>query len=123
MALDLGRFPGLRDALVIARREFLERVRSRLFVVTTLLGPLFMIALILVPALLVGRGVERSGALAQSLSDELAKARRIPTIVPRDTPEADEMARIRDNKINGFITIPANWIDDEIGRASCRERV
>jgi ABC-2 type transport system permease protein len=120
MAIDLGKLPALRDALVIARREFLERVRSRLFVVTTLLGPLFMIALILVPALLVGRGVEgsridivdRSGALAQSLSDELAKARWIPTIVPRDTPEADEMARIRDNKINGFITIPANWIDD-----------
>ncbi|HEY6177448.1 MAG TPA: ABC transporter permease [Kofleriaceae bacterium] len=120
MALDLGRFPGLRDALVIARREFLERVRSRLFVVTTLLGPIFMIALVLVPALLVGRGVEgsrieivdRSGMLAQQLSDELAKLHWKPTIVPRDTPKAEEMARIRDDKINGFITIPENWLGD-----------
>lgn len=111
--------PALRDALVIARREFVERVRSRLFVVTTLLGPIGMIALVLVPALLVGRGiagsridvVDRSGALAQPLSDELVKDGWRPTIVPRDTPKADEMARIRDNKVNGFLTIPQNWDD------------
>ena len=119
MTALLTRFPGLRDALVIARREFVERVRSRLFVVTTLLGPIGMIALILVPALLIGRGVEgskvdivdRSGVLAQALSDELVKEKWKPTIVPRDTPKADEMARIRSEKINGFLTIPENWTD------------
>ncbi|HEX8114571.1 MAG TPA: ABC transporter permease [Kofleriaceae bacterium] len=111
---------GLRDALVIARREFVERVRSRWFVVITLLGPLGMIALVLVPALLVGRGVEgsrieivdRSGVLGQPLSDELARERWKPTIVPGDTAKADEMARIRDQKINGFITIPDSWLDN-----------
>ncbi|HEX3483090.1 MAG TPA: ABC transporter permease [Kofleriaceae bacterium] len=110
---------GLRDALVIARREFVERVRSRWFVAITLLGPLGMIALVLVPALLIGRGVEgsridivdRSGVLAQPLSDELTREGWKPTIVPRDTAKADEMARIRDQKINGFITIPDSWLD------------
>jgi ABC-2 type transport system permease protein len=115
----LARFPGLRDALVIARREFVERVRSRLFVITTVLGPIGMIALVVVPALLIGRGVagskvdivDRSGVLAQALSDELVKEGWKPTIVPRDTPKADEMARIRSEKINGFLTIPENWTD------------
>ena len=47
----------------------------------------------------------------QPLSDELVKEDWKPTIVPRDTPKAEEMARIRDEKINGFLTIPENWLD------------
>jgi hypothetical protein len=44
-----------RDTRVIAKREFVERVRSRWFVAGTLLGPIFMVALVLVPALIAGR--------------------------------------------------------------------
>ena len=39
-----ARMAGMRDTLVIARREFLERVQSKWFVVMTLLGPIFMVA-------------------------------------------------------------------------------
>src|SRR5262245_40004956 len=39
----------------IARREYLERVRSRAFVVGTLLGPAFMTMLTVVPGLLVAQ--------------------------------------------------------------------
>ncbi|MBK7540181.1 MAG: ABC transporter permease [Myxococcales bacterium] len=46
---------GGREALVIARREVLERVRSKWFVIGTLLGPIAMLAVILVPALLAAR--------------------------------------------------------------------
>ena len=40
------------DWFVIARREFLERVRTWWFLVVTLLGPVFLIAMIVVPAVL-----------------------------------------------------------------------
>jgi ABC-2 type transport system permease protein len=40
---------------VIARREFLERVRSKWFIAITLLGPLVMTAIIVVPAWLGAR--------------------------------------------------------------------
>ena len=43
---------GRPDWLVISRREFLERVRSPWFIVVTLLGPVLMIATIVLPALL-----------------------------------------------------------------------
>ena len=38
--------------LIIARREFLERVRTKWFVIVTLLGPLAMVGIIVVPAYL-----------------------------------------------------------------------
>jgi ABC-2 type transport system permease protein len=44
-----------RQTWVIARRELLERVRSKWFLVGTLLGPIAMLAVILVPALLGAR--------------------------------------------------------------------
>lgn len=103
----------LRDMLVIARREFLERVRSKWFVVMTLLGPIGMVAMVLVPSLLIGNGegskveiVDQSGVIAQPLFDKLTEAKWKPAIVAADTPDQAEMDRIRDKKINGFITIP-----------------
>ena len=50
---------GRPDWLVIARREFLERVRSPWFIVVTLLGPVLMVATIVLPAL-IGRTVDNS---------------------------------------------------------------
>jgi ABC-2 type transport system permease protein len=108
-----------RDMFVIARREFLERVRSRWFVAMTLLGPVGMVAMVLIPALIAGRGaegakveiVDQTGVIAQPLFDRLAEIKWKPAIIPADTPDAVEMGRIRDNKINGFITIPKDALD------------
>jgi ABC-2 type transport system permease protein len=108
-----GRRRGLGDTFVIARREFLERARSKWFLAITLLGPIGIVALVVVPALLIGNPegtkvdiVDRSGVLAAAMSENLAAARWKPTIVAADTTDAEEMARIRDRKINGFLTIP-----------------
>jgi len=108
-----------RDMFVIARREFLERVRSRWFVAMTLLGPIGMVAMVLIPALIAGRGAEgakveiadQTGVIAQPLFDKLAQIKWKPAIIPADTPDSVEMGRIRDNKINGFITIPKDALD------------
>jgi ABC-2 type transport system permease protein len=103
---------------VIARREFLERVKSTWFVAITLLGPIGMVAMVLVPALLMGNGegakvdiIDKTGVIAKPLSDGLAAVKWKPVIVAADTPDQIEMDRIRDKQINGFVTIPADALE------------
>ncbi len=47
----------MSKVIAVIRREFVERVRTKAFVLTTLLGPLFFIGMIMLPALLIGREV------------------------------------------------------------------
>jgi ABC-2 type transport system permease protein len=42
----------MNDILVIAKREFKERVRTKAFVIGTILGPLFMAVIMIVPAMM-----------------------------------------------------------------------
>jgi ABC-2 type transport system permease protein len=39
----------------VIRREFVERVRTRAFIIGTLLGPLYFIGMVILPALLINR--------------------------------------------------------------------
>jgi ABC-2 type transport system permease protein len=110
----------LRDTLVIARRELLERVKSRWFVVMTLIGPIGMIAMIVIPALIARSStegtkvdiVDRSGVLAAPLAKALADEAWIVSIAPPDTPDAVEEAKIRRDEINGYIVIDARALED-----------
>jgi ABC-2 type transport system permease protein len=119
----------LRDMLVIARREFLERVQSKWFAAITLLGPIGIVALVLVPALLAGRGegtkvdiIDRTepahmtpggstGVVAEAVAEGLRALHWQPTIIDAGAQEKDELARIRDKKINGFLVIPRDGLD------------
>jgi ABC-2 type transport system permease protein len=109
----------LGATLVVARRELLERVKSRWFVIMTLLAPAGMIALIVIPALLAGRGpdgakveiIDQTGVIGPPLAAKLTDAKWAPTIIAPDTGEAAEMARIRTSEISGFITIPKDALD------------
>lgn len=110
--------PGLRNALVIARREFAERVKSRWFLAITLLGPIGIAAMIVVPALLIGNPagtrveiIDRTGVLAEPLAAALTVAHWKPAVVAPDTLDASEMARIRDRQINGYLVVPAEVFD------------
>ncbi|MCX5744548.1 MAG: ABC transporter permease, partial [Proteobacteria bacterium] len=107
----------MRSALVIARREFLERVRSKWFVIVTLLGPLMMIALIVVPAVLARSGGDKvkveivdrtSGALGPALTLAFGAVGWTATIVPTGTPEAKLLEHIADKTTNGFLDVPAD---------------
>lgn len=109
----------VRDTLVIARRELLERVRSKWFVVMTLLGPVFMVAMVVIPAVIASRGasgtrvdiVDRNGALAVPITQALTAIAWKPTVVSPQATIAEEQARIRSNTINGFILIDKNALD------------
>jgi ABC-2 type transport system permease protein len=110
---------------VVARREFLERVRTVWFVVVTVLGPVAMLALLVVPAWLGMRSsneqvviqvVDRSGReLFPTLDDEAKKSAPNFDLTPvaPDIDEAILLGRIRDEKINGYLVIPPGVLAGE----------
>lgn len=105
----------MRSALVIARREFLERVRSKWFVIVTILGPLMMIGLIVVPAVLSRSGADNvkveivdrtNGELGAPLVAAFSTVGWTGTIV---TGTEDELlSHIEKKKTNGFLDVPAD---------------
>lgn len=111
----------LRDTLVIARRELSERVKSKWFVVMTLLGPIGMIAMIVIPALIASRStegtkveiVDRSGVLGQPLKEALEhkEVRWRVRVVEPDTSDSAEEEKIRRNEINGYVSIDADALE------------
>lgn len=72
----------MRNVLLIIRREFLERVRTRAFVIGTVLFPVFMIALIFLPALIKTGGGERTLVLVDQspagIGQRVAETLRAP---------------------------------------------
>jgi ABC-2 type transport system permease protein len=121
---------------VIIKREYLTRVRSKVFIIGTLLSPLFMTSLLFLPAL-VGRSVtpdryriavldqNGDGLLYESLDRALAKASpRWPRyelwreeVKSPEELEARQWAlsqRIADNQLDGYVILPqeALWQDE-----------
>jgi ABC-2 type transport system permease protein len=72
----------MRNVLLIIRREFLERVRTRAFVIGTVLFPVFMIALMVLPALVKTGGGERTLVLVDQspagIGQRVAETLRAP---------------------------------------------
>ena len=59
--------------LPVVRREYLERVRSKLFVISTLIGPLLVIGITIVPSLLMQK--QRGKPLRVAILDETGALR------------------------------------------------
>ena len=113
----------MRDVLLIIRREFKERVAARSFVIGTLLFPLLMAAVILLPRLVGSGGTERTFALVNEGPAELgtvfaAALGRAPEsaddntyrVQPADGPIAAAReklnARVEAKEIDGYIVLP-----------------
>jgi ABC-2 type transport system permease protein len=118
--------------MTVMRREFLERVRSRSFVIGTILFPLFMAAMWVVPAMRGGGGGSRRiviidqapagvGALVeQALTHPAAPAEgeddeRIVYQVervqrPLDQVRADLIRRVQAKELDGWLYLPANVV-------------
>lgn len=94
----------MHKIIAVIRREFLERVRTKAFVIGTLLGPIFFIGLVVIPGLLLSRGntglrvavVDATegdfgrrvvGALAEVRSS--GKPKYLPTLIPAGERAAD----------------------------------
>lgn len=121
-----------RETLVIARRELVERIRTKWFLIGTLLGPIAMLAVFLVPALLAARSeavvkvaiIDRTSPTAAAspaltppapsaspLGDELLTAFALigwQGEVIADPGEAALLDQVRARRINGFLVVPAD---------------
>ncbi|TNF34920.1 MAG: hypothetical protein EP329_06745 [Deltaproteobacteria bacterium] len=107
------------DWLVIASRELRERVRSKWFIAVTLLGPLLLAAVLVLPVYLGVKSaeqratvdvVDQSGQLLPALVEAAREAGGHLDLVAVDagTPQDELLRRIRDKERSGFLTLPAD---------------
>jgi ABC-2 type transport system permease protein len=105
----------MRNTWVIARKELLERVKSKWFLVVTLLGPIFMVAMVVLPAVISAKSstgarvdiVDHTGVLGAPIAKKLHDDHEwVVNVVDKDTPDEVELKKIKDDKINGFLVIP-----------------
>lgn len=108
----------MANVWAVIRREYLQRVRSRWFIFSTIAGPLFMIGIMVVPAVLATRSeraerklglVDRTGTLYERVAPRLEDAGYqvqreawSSDVVPELTQE------VNDKELGGFIVM-----DDE----------
>jgi len=110
---------------VIAKRELLERVRTKWFIAVTLLGPLAMIGLVVVPALIAKETANEKnrvvvvdlGAPRSPVGAALVAAMNAPAVgwqaeLADPGTGADELLhRIKNDQIEGFLIVPASASD------------
>ncbi len=121
--------------IAIIKREYLTRVRSKGFVIGTILSPLIMMSFIIVPILVVGRGgtadyklvlLEQTGDAAlmtrldQLLMNDNPKADRYTVrheVVPAgesiDSRRAALDAQVKDGEINAYMVLPNEVLEKE----------
>ncbi len=118
----------------VIRREFLERVRSKWFIIGTVLGPVLMFGIIAIPILVGERGGNRTVAVldatttgfGERLTEMLdgvgtVNAQRVTTDAPSVEDAAASLARrVELEAIDGFIIVTDAVVDD--GRAEYRGR-
>ena len=118
----------MRDILLIIRREFRERVASRSFLIGTILFPLLMVGLILLPRLVGSRGTERTlavvndgpagvgdafaaalGARPASAEENTYKVLRVPG--PYTAVRESLNTRVESKEIDGYVVLPPDVLE------------
>jgi ABC-2 type transport system permease protein len=112
----------MRNVLIIIHREFLERVRTKSFVLGTVLFPVFMVALVFLPAVVRTGGGERTLVLVDAgpagIGEQVAAALEAPredrdairytvqrTVEPAEGSREALNARVERNEIDGYVVI------------------
>lgn len=121
----------MREVMIIVRRELLERVRTRAFVIGTIAFPLFMAAVLLLPPLMSGGGGEPKliavvdeapgeigqtfiTALELATSDEDDYDYTVEQITRPLEEVRDELnARVQAEELDGYLVLPANVLDTD----------
>jgi ABC-2 type transport system permease protein len=117
-----------RDILVIAKREFIERVRTKAFVIGTILGPIFMATLMIVPAVMASKMaksvsitvIDAEGSLRTLVEDSLRGGAALPE---KENPEDPMNARPRNQGTTRFVVKPAEGADVAAQREAAKKEV
>jgi ABC-2 type transport system permease protein len=125
----------------IIKREYLERVRSKWFLIATFLGPIFFAAIIIVPAWLASRskatsqvykivildatgtefGKRLSFAIAGDTTDE-DKTPDVRVIAPAELTKAESLAThdVMEKKRVGYLVVDQQTVAGEVARYAGR---
>lgn len=122
----------LHRILAVIRREYLERVRTKAFWISTLLVPVFLGAVMILPAWLAARGggefrvavLDASGRFFEPVAEEVERMlagedeKLVVTMVRRDPVPDLEAARdrlkeeVRAKDFDGVLVLPATLPDE-----------
>ena len=125
----------------IIKREYLERVRSKWFLIATFFGPIFFAAIIIVPAWLASRskattdiynttildatGTEFGHRLAINIAGDSTDATKLPTVkvvVPSELTKAESLAtrEVMQKRKTGYIVVNQQTLAGEAARYAGR---
>ena len=119
----------MSDILVIARREFIERVRTKAFVIGTILGPVFMAGIMIVPAMMASKMaksvsitvIDAEGSLRTLVEDSLRGGAEIPE--KKDAADDPMTARSRNTGTTKFVIKPPMGADVAAQREAAKQAV
>lgn len=114
----------MSDILVIAKREFIERVRTKAFVIGTILGPVFMAGIMIVPALMA-RNLSKSVSITViDAEGSLGALVEKSLLGESESPEkADPMTRSQNQGMTKFVIKPAEGKDVAAQREVAKQGV
>lgn len=108
-----------RATRAVIRREYLQRVRSKWFVIGTLAAPVLMTAFIIVPAFFAAQGersdrrlavVDETGLLYDALAARLERVGyRAEAVAPADRAALD--ARLREGELPAYLVLDQATLD------------
>ena len=106
---------------VVLVREFLQRVRTRSFVISTIAAPVILLGILVVPAWFGAREamterkiavVDRTGLLAEGLLPRLEAIGFEAEVIEPDSPEDEELReRLDDEELRGVLYLDAETLD------------
>lgn len=102
-----------RNVWVVIRREYIQRVRSKAFVISTVAAPLFMAAVFLLPMFFAGRSEQRERRIAVVDATGVLEPRVAPRLVESGwtvtSASASDTAllreRVQSGDLGGFIVL------------------
>ena len=119
----------MRKVWAVIRREFVERVRSKWFLVSTILGPIFMIGITVLPSLLATQSGrvnqivlvdEGAGDFAERLKTQLDGSGRFTVRLVEGSADRHEAVRdsltgaIRSEVLDGFLTVSPGTVESGV---------
>ena len=116
----------MRKVWAVIRREFIEKVRTKWFLISTILGPVFMISVTVLPSLLISRTGrvnhvalvdEGAGSFAVRLKTQLeSSGRYLLTVVPAAPGRSDALQdsltnAVRSETLDGVLTVSSATVE------------
>ena len=110
----------MSNVLVVLRREYLQRVRSKWFILSTLGLPLFMIAVVAIPVWLEAREegeervvavVDETGILYERVRERVGDAFQLRRVESEEADPAVLDRRVAAGELSGYLVLDAGTVE------------